>query len=240
MSHSVILALLLALHFNLCFSQAPLNYEQKEDWFDFAVGRENTGLINGQEYFIPFQGFNTNPFFGSLALTKEILEIDGRKYYNVSLLYDTYSDVVVLRIKDKSNLFAMVKLDNERVQSFTLQGHSFQKMTNPLLQRKSKEGFYDLLYKGTCLTLLCKRSKSNFMDGQQEKYRIEDKYYLVFNSQWSKLSSFKDFYELKGTQKRDITTLLKSRKIKARKMAEKDLIDVASFCNSRMEKRTKE
>ncbi len=234
-----ILFIFLALQIDLCFSQVPFNYEQKEAWFDFAVGRENTGLINGREYFIPFQGFNTNPFFGSLEATNENLRIDGENYYNVSLLYDTYSDILVLRTKDKSNLFAMVQLDNQRIESFSLQGHFFQKMTNPLFQRKSSEGFYDLLFKGKDFSLLCKRSKIEFMDERQPKYEIADKYFLLINDRWSNFSGFEDFYGLNGTQKKDITLFMKSRKIKARKMEERDLISVASFCNSQLERISK-
>jgi hypothetical protein len=234
-----IAVLLIVLHFDLCFSQVPFNYEQKEAWFDLAVGRENTGLINGIEYFIPFQGFNTNPFFGSLKSTDEILEIDEKKYHNVSLLYDTYNDVLVLRTKDKSNLFAMVKLDKQRIQSFTLQGHFFKKMNNPLLQGKSKDGFYDILYKGKNFSFLCKRSKKEFMDDQQPKYELADKYFLLHDNRWAKFSGFKDFYGLTGVQKKEIALFIKSQKIKARKMIEKDMVAVASFCDSRVESLTK-
>lgn len=235
MWHIRLVTLLIVFGFGSCFSQAPLDYEQKETWFDLAVGRENTGLLNGPEYFIPFQGFNTNPFFGSLEVTRETFRIDDRNYNNVSLLYDTYSDVLVLRIKDRSNLFAMVQLDKERVQNFTLQGHFFQKMTNPVLPGEATQGFYDLLYKGTHLSLLCKRSKTDFVEEGQRKYKAKDKYYLIYEDQWSGLSGFKNFYELKGIQKKDVTSFMKDRKIKARKMMEKDLVGVASFCNSRIE-----
>jgi len=233
-----ILFLVTVLRFSSCFSQEPLNYEQKETWFDLAVGRENTGLINGPEYFIPFQGFNTNPFFGSLEATNEILRIDGKNYYNVSLLYDSYSDVLVLRTKDKSNLFAMVQLDNQRIESFTLQGHFFQKMMNPLFQGKSKEGFYDILYKGKNFSFLCKRSKKEFMDDHQPKYELADKYFLLHDNQWAKFSGFNDFYRLTGVHKTEITLFIKTQKIKARKMIEKDLVAVASFCDSRVESLT--
>jgi hypothetical protein len=240
MWHIKLVTLLIVLHFGSCFSQINLNYEQKEIWFDLAVGRENTGLVNGPEYFIPFQGFNTNPFFGSLEATNETLRLDEKNYYNVSLLYDTYSNVLVLRIKDKSNLFTMVQLDKERVQSFTLQGHLFQKMTNPLLQGETKQGFYDLLYKGINLSLLCKRAKTDFVEEGQRKYKVKDKYYLIYENRWSGLSGFKDFYELRGTRKKDVTSFMKGQKIKARKMMEKDLVAVASFCNSGLENFPKE
>ena len=210
-----ICAIPIFLYTTNCVSQTQFNYSQKEIWFDNIIGQENSGLINGPEYFIPFQGFKTNPFFGSLKETNEKLRIDEMDYYNVPLLYDCYSDVLVLRIKNKSNLFAMLQLDKNRIQSFSLQGHQFQKMTNNI-SSKANQDFYDVLYQNKNLSLVSKRSKISFVEDRQRKYKTRDKYYLIYNGQWKGLSKYRDFFQLKKTHKQVILEFIHHRKIKTR------------------------
>ncbi|CAN5470145.1 hypothetical protein BH10BAC4_BH10BAC4_25950 [soil metagenome] len=211
----------------------PLIYAQKELWFDKIVSRENTSLINGPEYFIPFQGATTHPFFGSRELTNEEVRYDAQLYENVFLLYDIYSDVLVLRIRDHSGLFALVHVDKAKVESFTLYQHRFRKMMDP----KSTSGettysFYNVLAEGKNIMLVARRTKTRQVLAQQTEYEIDDKYYFVRDGKWSLLSGTKSYYELMEAEESQITGFIKSQHIKVRKRDEKDLIAIAVFCNS--------
>src|SRR4051812_49310890 len=81
----------------------PLVYDQKEIWFDNIVGPENSGLVNGREYFIAFPGATSHPFFGSREMTGEKLVFHSQLYVNVPLLYDIFNDEIILRHRDKRN-----------------------------------------------------------------------------------------------------------------------------------------
>ncbi len=214
-------------------AEQPLAYNNKESWFDKIVSRQNTSIINGPEYFMPFKGFSTTPFFGSMELANERVAYENQVYENVPLLYDIYDDVLVLRIRDKNGMFAMVSVDKSKVEGFTLYHHRFRKLTGP------KPGspvpvsqYFDVLYEGRNLMLVAKRSKSRHVSGYVTEYEPEEKYYFVKQGQWSQLSGVKSFYRLMEDKKDQINNFIESEKIRIKKKEEKDLIAIAAFCNS--------
>src|SRR6188768_2996576 len=71
--------------------------ESPDLWFDQIVTIENSALINGLEYTIPFKGFQTHPFYQSADGERTTITYDGDVYRNVTLLYDAYSDEVILK-----------------------------------------------------------------------------------------------------------------------------------------------
>jgi hypothetical protein len=228
----------LAMDFSvlICYSQTPLVYDQKEAWFDKTIGRENTELINGPEYFIPFQGASTHPFFGSRELTSEQVLFDGQLYTNVPLLYDIYSDILVLRFRDKNGLFAMIQLDEKKVEGFTLYSHRFRKIDHPKYSESAKgNGYYDILYEGKKIMLVAKRTKARSAGTAKAEYEVDEKYYLIRQNQWSHVSGTGSFYEFIKDKKKQVLSFVKIKKIKVRKKDEKDLITLTSFCDSLIE-----
>jgi hypothetical protein len=211
----------------------PLAYNNKETWFDKIVSRQNTSLINGQEYFMPFKGFSTTPFFGSMELANEKVWYENQLYEDVPLLYDIYGDVLVLRIRDKNGLFAMVSVDKSKVEGFTLYHHRFRKYKDPRSAGNVPSyQYYDVLFEGRNLTLVAKRTKSRQVSGYVTEYEQEDKYYFIKGAQWIQLTSAKSFSALMESKKSEIDNFIKSKQIKVRKKEEKDLIAIAAFCNS--------
>lgn len=208
----------------------PLVYEHKEIWFDEIVTRENTELINGPEYFISFQGGATHPFFGSLELTNNQLWYDQQFYANVHLLYDIYTDMLVVRYKDKKNLFAMIELDQNKVEGFTLDSHHFRKMNGPKLYGKDKgHGYVDILYEGKNIILVAMRRKSTLENKETRRveYQLDDHYYFISGTKWAQ-----NIFELTKKNKKEIKAFISSNKIKVRKKNENDLKALAHFCDT--------
>jgi hypothetical protein len=235
MSARLILFFLLT-KFSFCLSQPNTAINVSEIEFDLVIGRENTSLINGPEYFIPFQGFNTHPFFGTLEARPEMLRIENQNYYNVPLLFDIYNEVVILRTKDKSNIFAMVRLNKEKVEFFSMNGHHFERMINPLFQRTEKQGFYDVLYRGSEVSLVCKRAKISILVDRQRKYKERNDFFIVRGHEWFELSSFRDFTMLNTSFRNEIYGFKKKQRIKSRRMKEHELIAISNFCNTLLAK----
>jgi hypothetical protein len=223
-----------------CYSQVSLVYDQKEAWFDKTIGHENTELINGSEYFIPFQATSTHPFFGSRELTSEQVLLDGQLYTNVPLLYDIYSDILVLRFRDKNGLFTLIHLDEKKVESFTLYNHHFRKMDHPKYSESAKgNGYYDILYEGKKIMLVAKRTKARSAGTAKAEYEVDEKYYLIRQNQWSHASGTGSFYEFIKDKKKQVLSFVKIKKIKVRKKDEKDLVTLTSFCDSLIEDSSK-
>src|SRR5687768_11967271 len=77
------------------FSQQAAGYpalsgEEKEWWFDQITGVQNSKIINGKEYFIPFNGGDTHPFYLSRQALPAKVIYDEQVFLNVPVLFDIY------------------------------------------------------------------------------------------------------------------------------------------------------
>jgi hypothetical protein len=211
----------------------PLVYDKKEIWFDKIVGPENSGLLNGREYFISFPGATSHPFFGSREVTNERLVFHSQLYLNVPLLYDIFNDEIILRHRDKRNQFTMVLLEKDRVESFTLYGHFFKRIelkgaSEPHLAR----GFFDALFEGREISLVAKRRKTSYANVGKRDYREDSRYFFLKGTRWKELSGKKSFYALSPAHKEQILNFIKSQKIKVGRKNETELTKVARYCDT--------
>ena len=194
-------------------SYQPLDYAQRELWFDEIVGSENTGLINGPEYFIAFQGGPTNPFFGSLELKESQLWFDQAYYPKVQLLYDIYTDKVVVRHRDKRGIFSMIALDQSKIEGFTLHNHHFIKLTNPKsLGGHPENSYYDILYAGKQVQVVVKRMKVESQTTSRVEYKTDDRYYFIRDKQWVSLNGLSSISGLMKESANEIKAFAKSKK----------------------------
>jgi hypothetical protein len=211
----------------------PLVYDQKEIWFDKLVGPENTGLLNGREYFISFPGASSHPFFGSREVTGEKLVFHSQLYVNVPLLYDIFNDEIILRHLDKRNQFTMIALDKDRVESFTLYGHFFKKIRlKGASEPHLANGFFDVLFAGDNISLIAKRRKTSYANVGKRDYQEDAGYFFMKGERWTPLGGKKSFYTLSPAHKMQILNFIKSQKIKVGKKNEADLIKLANYCNA--------
>ena len=204
---------------------------QKEVLYDQLVTTLNPELVNGPEYFVSFSGGATNPFYGSMEVSSNQLWYDNQFYSNVNLLYDIYSDLLILRYKSKTGLFNLIELDQSKVKGFTLHQHRFQKMTSPWPSARKEHGFYDLIYEGKSLMLISKRIKSESQTITQVEYKEDDRYYVIINNHWIYLAAPRILLGL-TKDKTKIKAFIKSKKIRLKRMRESDLKEIAIFCDS--------
>jgi hypothetical protein len=208
-------------------------YEQKELWFDQIVSTQNTELINGPEYFISFGGGTSQPFFGSLELKDSQLWFDQQFYPKVNLLYDIYADLLILRHRDKNGLFSMIRLDQSKVEGFTLNSHLFRTMKNLRSRGEfADNGYYDVLYEGKSLKLVAKHSKAESREGTKIEYKVNDRYYFIQHNKWIPISGTPSIFDLMKSKKNEIKSFIKSKKFKVRKMKESELKEIAAFCEN--------
>ena len=221
------------------FTSQPLDYAQRELWFDEIVGSENTGLINGPEYFIAFQGGPTNPFFGSLELSDNQLWFDQAYYPKVQLMYDIYTDMLVVRHRDKNGIFSMIALDQSKIEGFTLHNHHFRKLTN----RKSlgghvDNGYYDILYTGKHVMVAAKRMKVETQTTSRVEYKADDRYYFIRDNQWVSLGGLSSISGLMKENANEIKAFAKSNKINLKKRNEQEMKAIANFCDTLLSARS--
>jgi hypothetical protein len=117
------------------------------------VIEDQQSIFSGPNYDQYFTRLSSNghPYFDQNGLS---IEYNFNEYRNVTFLYDTYMDEVVVLRPDEKN---WITLDKDRVAQFNLGGHIFRNFreVNGLMN-----GFYEVAAEGPNIQLLAKWTKS--------------------------------------------------------------------------------
>lgn len=193
---------------------------EKETWFDSIIGFENSGIVNGREYQVSFRGFQTHPFFENEA-TAASVEYNENTFKNIFILYDIYTDELVLQHKH-SNGVAYIQLDKEKLGGFEAYKRRFKKINN---------SFCELLFERENFLLVAKRMKVKKVTGATVDYERSDRVYLIEDGQWMWLTGKKSFLRtLKSKpQRKRLSEFLRSNKIRINKITDAELRKVAEY-----------
>jgi hypothetical protein len=150
-----------------------------------SIRQASNALIEEQQAI--FSGPNYNQYFTKLSSQghpyfKEMkglyIEYNDIEYRNITFLYDTYLNEIVVLRPDQKN---WVTLRKTLVSQFNLGGHVFQNFQN---QAGLESGFYEVLVNTSKAQLLAKWSKAfraSSWNEHVELYAINKKPYLVNN-----------------------------------------------------------
>jgi hypothetical protein len=172
-----------------------------------------------------------HPFFGEDRLRKGTVVYNGILYENVSLLYDEILDQPVIPDPLKAFKIALI---SPQVGSFTIEDHSFIRLSDSLNRSQPANGFYEQLYKGH-VSLLKRERKTiqedlsnpaegirRFIDVHVSYYhRRGDEYYPV-NNKGSLLYALKD-------KSREARKFMRQNHLNVRKDKENTLVKVVAW-----------
>jgi hypothetical protein len=203
--------------------------KNKEILFDKIIGLENSGIVNGREYMIPFRGLKSHPFFDRQDASATV-EYDGNKYHEMQILYDIYSDILVFKVLTRAGSFAFIELDKSRVGSFDAYNHHFKKY-NLVDLKFNVDGYFDVLFERESMSLVVKRSKISRVIDRVAEYEEFDQYFLIDHGRWIKFRKMKSFYTLLKSKesKRRLDNFMSSNGIKGRNATDEDLKKIALF-----------
>ncbi len=105
-------------------------------------------FINGSVYQDFYSRANGHQFFLTKNWYHGDLFMNGNAYHQVSLKYDTYSDLIIYNHIHETGSYALI-LNNTRIDSFSIEGHTFCQLpsksgTGPMID----PGFYEVISKG--------------------------------------------------------------------------------------------
>jgi hypothetical protein len=146
-------------------------------------------------------------------------------------LYDVFTDNIILKNLTKDGFVALIQLDKNKVESFSIEDHYFAKYKRDN-ERTSGYQFYDVLYDSGGLKLISKRLKKTKIESVSEmSYEQDDEFYLVEDNHWVAIKGKKDFYKTLSSQdsKVKLGYFIKQRGIKLRKKRDEDLRTVTAF-----------
>lgn len=185
----IVYCIFVIVNINLLYSQsddtAVKGYYQ---WFDKAVGLENSGLYNGVVYIEKHRMRDKKQkFFDTTEFLKGTIDYDGQLYFDVPMKYDVNEDQVLIRLN------RVLLLKKSKIKSFSINGHQFEKLEQPEAGKLPINGFFEVLFEKESFKLIKKHKKE-----VREKYgdklvfhEFVDKneYFLFYQNQYHGISS---------------------------------------------------
>lgn len=227
-----------------CYSQNishsdSLEYQLQLALFDGAIGIENTAIINGTKYTVPLQISGSHPFYNSeIGANGNILFVD-QPYFNLTILYDIYSDELIVQQRRANGIHALIKLYKPSVESFRIHDHTFRNYQGEKAQKLGMiSGFYDVLYENSVFTLIARRKKITNVELGMVQYKNEDQYFFIQNGRFTSFHGMKSFYQVLGNKDliSELRSFVSKNNLKIKK-SDGDLIVAARRCDTILNKR---
>ena len=227
-----------------CYSQNishsdSLEYQLQLALFDDAIGIENTGIINGTKYTVPLQTSGTHPFYNAgIGATGNVIFVE-QPYFNLILLYDIYSDELIVQQRRANGVHALIKLYKPSVESFRIHDHTFRNYQGEKAQKLGMvSGFYDVLYENSVFTLIARRKKNTHVDMGMVQYENEDQYFFIQQGRFTPFHGMKSFYQVLGNKDliSELRSFVSKNNLKIKK-SDSDLIVAARHCDAILNKR---
>jgi len=227
-----------------CYSQNihhsdSLDYQRQLELFDDVIGIENTEIINGPKYTVPLYVSGTHPFYNSSNGTKGNITFGEQPYFNLILLYDIYSDEIIVEQRRATGLHALIKLYKPNVESFRIYDHTFRNYQGEKAQKLGMvSGFYDVLYENSVFTLIARRKKNTHVDMGLVQYENEDQYFFIQQGRFTPFHGMKSFYQVLGNKDliSELSSFVSKNNLKIKK-SDNDLIVAARHCDAILNKR---
>jgi hypothetical protein len=200
--------------------------------FYSSIG-DQSPLYNGPEYYFYDPLIKGNAYFADVnAFSPGSVFYDGLLFNGVPMLYDIYSDKVVVLLYNHFSKFSLIQ---ERVKSFDFLNHHFININSDTLNINTviKSGFYDELYNGKSQVLV-KRSKNmqtttGGLAGPESYFDPAIDYFLRKNNIYYKVTSKGSMLDVLKDKKKELQQYIRANQINFRKEPEEAMVKIASY-----------
>ncbi|TDB63446.1 hypothetical protein [Arundinibacter roseus] len=193
--------------------------------YDSAVV-ETQHLYNGPQYFIYASREKEHQFLGSREWQMGSVRYDGQQFDSIPILFDIALDQVVINYVKG---FGQVRLQNEKIDYFTLPGHRFVRVVagQDSFPGLRSTGFYDVVYGGPT-RLLVRRIKERQERIEETRVLAEFPYkeffYVYHQNSFHIIRSKKALLTLLGDQKKALKKFSRENHLKFKKNREAALL----------------
>jgi hypothetical protein len=194
--------------------------------------KENQILYNGRIWQNHFTNVKGNQFLFSNEYLPATVTINGKYFKGLNINFDIYNDEIIT----PKNNGAMVQLNKEMVDSFTLQyelkTYRF-KNTDPDSLKEIK-GYVNVLYEGKC-ALYVKYKKEIELLAVDDKYDLffqTQKIFLVQGKTVTQISNKKDLLKAMNNEKVQIKAFMKKNGVRVSKKTPSGFVSVVRYYDS--------
>jgi hypothetical protein len=195
-------------------------------------------LVNGRDYFPYYYRSELKPILFNQNKKSGSLVMNGKKYDNLTLDYDTYLDELIYYDRSKfiANKSLSIALNKEIVEGFNLYFDN-----DSLIFRYCKssdnvkfdlpEGFYEVVYDGNSKYIIKHQSEFTVMEGLDE-YLYSPAGYVMVGENFSRVRSKKGFVKLFGDKSKEIKKFMRSNRIHIKKEEKNKIASVLKYYDS--------
>jgi hypothetical protein len=192
-----------------------------------ATIRDQTRLFNGSDYIVYLPRDEEHPYYGSDDWTTGSIVYWDELYENVPLLFDLSIDQVIVE-HDRGS---PVRLIPEKIQRFTVMGHTFVRLLRDD-KNKISDGFYDQLYSGK--SKVYAKYLKTYRETLQAPQIIPSfdesvRYYIVKDGNFHVVKTKGSVLQVLSDRKSELKNFLRKNRIRYNDNREKALVRLTEF-----------
>lgn len=147
--------------------------------FDNIVGIENTAIFNGIEYIEKHRIINNkHKFFKGYNFIKGTVLYDGQPFYDVSLKYNVFEDLVLVQLENEQGKNT-IQLYDELLNGFSIDDHQFVNIKN---KNSTVSGIHELIFENSHFKVFKKHvlKEKTLLDKKllYHEFRVDDAEYF--------------------------------------------------------------
>ncbi len=172
------------------------------------------------------------PFWNTDGMRLGSIVYDHVIYYDIPLQYDIVNQVLITSEPQKGFLIVLL---NDKINSFSIDGHNFFTITANDTNNIIKTGYYERLTNYT-YSLWAKRDKEFKLplraDDPTGNYNIINTYYVAANEKFYTVKNKKEILSVLNDKKEAIRSFIKMNKLSFNAKIEEALIKVMAYYNT--------
>ena len=199
--------------------------------YDEAIGR-NSFLYTGKNYYNRHDQVRGHQFFNDDYWEFGSVIFENQRFDSIYLKYDVFDDLLLVEHFSSAGIMAAMQIHKPKVSGFELFGHRFFQIMDDSTA-KIRPGFYDKLYDGNNVQLLCKWRKEivkNMSAGSyMEEFLVKQRFYLVKGGEYFPVRNRSSLVKILEDQKKEIKRFIRQNKARYTNNNTQLYIEVASY-----------
>ncbi len=195
-------------------------------------------LVNGKDYIPYYFRSKYKPLLYSDRVHQSSLTLNGRRYVDLMLDYDTFRDELIYwdSLKFIDNRVFKISLNKDPVDGFnfyfgpdSLSFRYFSKEKD--LNFNLPEGYYEVAYEGKSKYIIKHRSLLLVKEGIDE-YIYSPADFIMVNNEYTKISNKRGFLKLFGEKSDVVKKFLRTNKVSIRKSDKREIVTALKYYDS--------
>jgi hypothetical protein len=191
-------------------------------------------LVNGQFYIPSRPRAKGSPYYGEKQFVAGSVQIKGRKFDGVLLMYDIENQHLILRAAVESGKYITILLNSDLIDYFVINRQQF--VNADKYNDEKFHGFFAVVYSGNFDFLIKYNKEFTAVYNNQTpngSYTKMKSYYFIFDEgHLIKVSKKKSFLSYFSLHKKEINTFMRKHKIRYKKAGAEVLNQLMKYCDS--------